>query len=236
MPSGGGATELYVRLFELLLELRWHKRLSHIAEPILEWHICHMGVNVINVGYNSPNCYAIGVAKRSYVQVDCVWPRTLGRLQIQLTRNGLAFEDLKYLLVTHYHPDYAGLAQEIANAGVRIVILEAQLPYVVKLRKYMKPNSGYLEINTEAALVLAPDLTRSFLDSIGLKGEILHTPGHSDDSVSLVLDEGMAFVGDLTPEIGLTENDTVCIDSWKKIYSRGIRKVFPAHGNPYTKQ
>ncbi len=36
----------------------------------------------------------------------------------------------------------------------------------------------------------------TWLDS-GVRGEILKTPGHSDDSVSLVLDSGMVFVGDL---------------------------------------
>jgi len=35
------------------------------------------------------------------------------------------------------------------------------------------------------------------LDPIGVPGKILHTPGHSRGSLSLVLDTGDAFVGDL---------------------------------------
>lgn len=36
-------------------------------------------------------------------------------------------------------------------------------------------------------------------------GEILWTPGHSDDSVSLVLDSGIAFTGDLQPPLASDE-------------------------------
>jgi hypothetical protein len=32
---------------------------------------------------------------------------------------------------------------------------------------------------------------------LGMESEIVPTPEHSDDSVSLILDEGMAFTGDL---------------------------------------
>jgi hypothetical protein len=41
--------------------------------------------------------------------------------------------------------------------------------------------------------------SRAFLGHIGIAGEIISTHGHSDDSMSLVLDEGVAFTGDLPP-------------------------------------
>lgn len=34
---------------------------------------------------------------------------------------------------------------------------------------------------------------------MGISGEIVPTPGHSDDSISVVLDDGSAFTGDLPP-------------------------------------
>jgi glyoxylase-like metal-dependent hydrolase (beta-lactamase superfamily II) len=195
-----------------------------------------MAANIVNVGYDSTNCFAIGSAERGFLLVDCVWPGSLGKFRTQLRRNRIELEDFTYLLVTHYHPDHAGLAQELANAGIRIVLVDVQLPYVGQLGRYMKPDSGYIEIDTEAALLIGLSTTRAFLKSIGLEGEILHTPGHSDDSVSLVLDEGVAFTGDLTPEIGLTEEDALCRDSWRRIYERGVTRVFPAHGNAHVKR
>ena len=42
--------------------------------------------------------------------------------------------------------------------------------------------------------------SRAFLNAIGIDGELIHTPGHSDDSVSLLLDEGMAVQIVLQPK------------------------------------
>ena len=48
----------------------------------------------------------------------------------------------------------------------------------------------------EKSDLISPD--RAALQSIGVRGEILETPGHSDDRISLLLDSGVAFIGDLT--------------------------------------
>jgi ribonuclease/clavin/mitogillin len=75
------------------------------------------------------------------------------------------------------------------------------------------------------------DESRSLLERIGIPGEILHTPGHSDDSVSLLLDDGSVFTGDLTaPQyIGL-ENPEVVQESWRLLRERGATRVYPGHG------
>ena len=69
------------------------------------------------------------------------------------------------------------------------------------------------------------------LEKIGIPGQILHTPGHSDDSVSLLLDDGSVFTGDLTaPQyIGL-ENPDVVNASWRLLCDHGAKHVYPGHG------
>jgi glyoxylase-like metal-dependent hydrolase (beta-lactamase superfamily II) len=65
----------------------------------------------------------------------------------------------------------------------------------------------------------------------GIDGVLLHTPGHSDDSVSVVIDELGAFVGDLRPPEAYTGTSTALAEkSWQKIRAAGARKAFPAHG------
>lgn len=39
--------------------------------------------------------------------------------------------------------------------------------------------------------------SRALLKGIGIEGELIPTPGHSDDSISLVTDEGHGLTGDL---------------------------------------
>ena len=70
--------------------------------------------------------------------------------------------------------------------------------------------------------------------SIGIQGEILHTPGHSDDSISLLLDDGSVFTGDLTrlEFIGHEEVEVVSA-SWQLLRDRGAKRVYPGHGPVY---
>jgi endoribonuclease LACTB2 len=57
------------------------------------------------------------------------------------------------------------------------------------------------------------------------------TPGHSDDSVSLLLDDGSAFTGDLTPpELTEERNADVAAASWRLLRRPGAVRVYPGHG------
>ncbi|HEY2980133.1 MAG TPA: hypothetical protein VGJ22_03045, partial [Anaerolineales bacterium] len=61
-------------------------------------------------------------------------------------------------------------------------------------------------------------------------GEIIPTRGHSDDSITLILDEGFAFTGDLQPLFMLPEHDQVSRQSWDRIQQHKITRIFPGHG------
>jgi len=75
-------------------------------------------MNIINVGYDSTNYYALET-KTGKLLVDCGWPGTLPKLSAELKRKGSALKEIKNLLVTHFHPDHAGLVQELAGQGFR---------------------------------------------------------------------------------------------------------------------
>ena len=73
--------------------------------------------------------------------------------------------------------------------------------------------------------------SRSILDQLGIPGEIVQTPGHSDDGVSLLLDDGSAFTGDLTdPALSTIEDAGVVARSWRTLRKLGATSVFPGHG------
>ena len=75
------------------------------------------------------------------------------------------------------------------------------------------------------------DSTRAFLLQLGIAGEIIPTPGHSDDSITLILDEGFAFIGDLPPRFMVPDDNLRAKESWDKIYAHKITRIFPAHGS-----
>lgn len=188
-------------------------------------------MNIINVGYDSTNYYLLEI-NGGKLLVDCGWPGTLPKLIATLKRKGIALAELKYLLVTHFHPDHAGLTQELKNLGVKFILLESQVPFIAQLTEFFKTKSyPYVEIRADDNLFLNFDESRQFLSKLGIQGEILSTPGHSDDSVTLILDEGFAFTGDLHPRFILPEEDRISHESWDKIYQHKITHIFPAHGN-----
>lgn len=187
-------------------------------------------MNFVNVGYGSTNYYVIGDG-RNRLLVDVGWPGTMGKLLANLRRKGIALGDIRYLLVTHYHPDHAGLVQEVKNNGVRLAVLEGQGAAIPALRQWMKPEMRYVDIDLRDNAIVPPAESRAFLATLGIAGEIVSTPGHSDDSVTLVLDSGDAFTGDLQG-VALTEApelDTVQ-KSWTKIRALNARIVHPGHG------
>jgi endoribonuclease LACTB2 len=193
-------------------------------------------VNIVDVGYDSTHYFVISPPGGSRLLVDCGWPGTMGKLNAQMKRKGMTVADVRYLLITHYHPDHAGLTQELRNEGMTLILVDLQAPHVAELKKHIKQSYAYVDIVVDGSPVLRPEQSRGFLKKAGIDGEIIPTPGHSPDSVSLILDEGMAFTGDLTHPLLLTAEDDACTDSWKKIEALGANLIYPAHGTaPYSR-
>ncbi len=81
------------------------------------------------------------------------------------------------------------------------------------------------------------------LAEFGIPGRVVYTPGHSMGSVSVLLDAGEAFVGDLamnawflrlTPGLPVLADDLeLVIKSWKRLIPMGVKTVYPAHGKPF---
>jgi ribonuclease/clavin/mitogillin len=187
-------------------------------------------MNIVNVGYDSTNYYVLG-ANTNRLLVDVGWSNTLPKLLAMLKRKDISLQDIGFLLATHYHPDHAGLAQELKAKGVQLIVLEQQLAAIPVLRTYMKPINQYLEITLHDNLVMHVSESRSFLKRIGIAGEVIATPGHSDDSVSLVLDAGAAFTGDLPPPgfVDASAEDSVQ-RSWEALRALHATTIYPGHG------
>ena len=82
------------------------------------------------------------------------------------------------------------------------------------------------------------------LESYGIHGKVIYTPGHSSGSISLLLDTGDAFVGDLAMNVFPTrigpgmpifaENVNALKESWRLLLSSGAKQIYPAHGKPFN--
>ena len=188
---------------------------------------------IVNVGYRSTNFWVVS-AGRNRLLVDLGWPGRAAALLANLERMDVPLSEIRYGLATHYHIDHAGAAQDLKACGVPLLVLAEQVSAIPLMKQWTKPADGYTEITTHDNIVIPTSESRSLLAEIGIAGEILHTPGHSDDSVSLVLDVGCAFTGDLTMEHMVAEEDpAVVAGSWRLLRERGVTTIYAGHGAPY---
>ncbi len=187
-------------------------------------------VSIVNVGYRSTNYWVVS-AGTSRMLVDLGWPGTMGRMRAGLKRMDIPVQEIRYALATHYHIDHPGLAQELKQAGVPLLVLEVQVGAIPLMKTWTKPWDNYVDITLEGSVTISFSESRQVLERIGIPGEIVHTPGHSDDSVSLLLDDGSVFTGDLTPLERITENEApITKASWRLLRERGATRVYPGHG------
>jgi glyoxylase-like metal-dependent hydrolase (beta-lactamase superfamily II) len=185
---------------------------------------------VVNVGYWSTNYWVVS-AGTSRLLVDLGWPGTMGRMRAGLSRMDVPIGEMRYGLATHYHIDHAGLGQDLKQAGVLLLVLEVQEAAIPLMKRWTKPQDQYVEITLHDNVSISCAESRSLLGRIGIPGEVVHTPGHSDDSVSLLLNDGSAFTGDLTPlEFISYEDPDVVAASWQLLRDRGATSIHPGHG------
>jgi len=187
-------------------------------------------LTIVNVGYRSTNYWVVS-AGTSRVLVDLGWPGSMGTMQANLNRMDVPLDEIRYGLATHYHIDHAGVAQELKLAGVPLLVLDVQVSAIPRMKRWTKPQDNYMDITTHDNVVIACAESRQVLHEIGIEGEIVHTPGHSDDSVTLVLDDGAAFTGDLTPLPFATDQQRALVAaSWRSLRELGVSVIYPAHG------
>lgn len=191
-------------------------------------------LTIVNVGYRSTNYWVVS-AGRSRLLVDLGWPGMASELLHALQRADIPLAEIRAGLATHYHIDHAGAAQDLKALGMPLWVFEEQVAAIPQMKQHIKPADDYTEIASAGNIVLGCGESRSRLAALGIAGEVVHTPGHSDDSVSLVLDSGECFTGDLTMETMVGHEDpAVVAASWARLRALGARTVYGGHGRPYA--
>jgi len=163
---------------------------------------------MIRLKYGNTNTFYIP-GKHGGLLIDTDFAGTLQAFFRALKANHLELNDISYVLPTHCHPDHVGLIGELQHLGVNLLLIDKQLTTVhfpdeiFGRDKHLR----YAPIDEKRAAVISCDESREFLRLIGIEGEIISTPSHSEDSVSVILDSGDCFVGDLEPYEYLTGYD-----------------------------
>ncbi len=186
---------------------------------------------VTELKYSNTNTYLIQGSK-GYILLDTGWAGTFPLFCRALGEKNISAQDIKYLILSHFHPDHMGIAQNIAELGATIVVLDIQQKYIHAFDYILAKDKigNFLPVDDDKIKIISIAESRAFLQTEGIAGEILHTPGHSDDSISLLLDDGSLFVGDLNPFYELElHKGTKIYESWERLLARNPVKVYYGH-------
>ena len=153
---------------------------------------------VTKLKYGNTNTYFIRGAKGS-ILLDTDYAGTLQMFYKEIKKNGISPKDITYILATHYHPDHMGLVGELVSMGVKFLVMDTQVPnlhFSDDIFSRDKTLRFLPSVPEDKAEAIACKDSRAFLAALGIDGEIVSTPSHSEDSITLVLDSGDCFVGD----------------------------------------
>ena len=189
---------------------------------------------VTRLRYGNTNTFLIRGDSKS-VLVDTDYAGTRPMFYRCIKENGIAVKDLDYVIATHYHPDHIGLVSELMDQGVKLILADSQTGSIHYSDEIFArtPQLGYKPIDESSAVIITPEESRTFFKGLGIKGEMFLTPSHSEDSVSLFLDEGICIVGDLEPYEYLEaydKNEQLKAD-WDKVLSYDPKVIYYAHAN-----
>ena len=186
---------------------------------------------MIKLKYGNTNTFHIS-GNQCGLLLDTDYAGTLHAFYKALKKNGIGTDAVSYVLATHYHPDHMGLISELMNQGAKLLLMDVQKAYVhFSDSVFEKDKLPYLPINETSATVISCEESRSIFEKMGIFGEIIHAPSHSEDSISLILDDGDCFVGDLEPYEYLEayEDNVPLKRDWDHILSFRPKRIFYAH-------
>ena len=175
---------------------------------------------------------------RGSILIDTDYAGTMPAFYKAIKGLGIKVSDITYVLATHYHPDHMGLVSELMSQGVKLIIMESQTEYVHYSDEIFarEPKLGFKPIDESQAQVVLFEDSRKFLEGLGIEGEIISTPSHSADSISVILDDGTCVVGDLEPlEYLETYEDNKALKAdWDALLSTAPKRIIYAHANERT--
>lgn len=189
---------------------------------------------VIKLKYGNTNTFFLSGEKGSLL-IDTDYAGTMPAFYREIKKHGVSINDIGYILATHYHPDHIGLVSELTDMGIKLLLMDVQRPYVHFADEIFarERKLEYKPIREEKALCISCDESRAFLGSLGICAEIISTPSHSSDSISLIMDDGTCFIGDLEPAeyLGAYENNTALGEDWRRILDFNPKIIYYAHAN-----
>ena len=204
------------------------------------------------------NCYLISMDNQ-FLLVDSGVKTGWKNLDRGLEKLGATHSSLMALILTHCHFDHAENAAKLKQTHKTPIwvhrsegdclrngenpVIQGSIPVTKLLIDILNRTQRLGRLNYAPADYDRLVDDRLDLDSFGFPGYILHTPGHTPGSMSVIIENEIALVGDTLFGIfkgsvfpPFADDPKLMVQSWKKLLDTGCTTFLPAHGSERDKE
>jgi glyoxylase-like metal-dependent hydrolase (beta-lactamase superfamily II) len=216
-----------------------------------------MAINIFPIPLGFDCGYII--QDKGTIMIDGGEPKKIKEFKRGIEGASISPDEIKLMILTHGHWDHIGLAKEVKDlTNAKIAMHQKEKEWLEKSLKPLCPGVTlwsriiiiiermFLPLvhipSTDVDIVLSDE--EFPLAEYGISGKVIYTPGHSSGSVSVLLETGDVFVGDLainkfplcfSPRLPIFAEDwPKVLESWHLLLEQGAKTVYPAHGKPFS--
>jgi len=205
------------------------------------------------------NCFLIPCGD-DFLLVDTSTKNQYRKFMRELSKRSISLSQIKYVFLTHHHTDHTGFLKELLDESKAVLIAHQKaLPFLaagkdnlemtgttgmirflIRLKKlFLRERINQAVIPDERTIIIDAD-NNEMLRTFGIPAKIICVPGHTDDSIALICDDGNAFIGDAAFNMPgffnlrhrplVAENPSGIEPNWEKIRSENGTRLFISHG------
>jgi hydroxyacylglutathione hydrolase len=211
---------------------------------------------IIRIPMGTSNAYLVA-NKGHAILIDAGMKKKERKIIDALERMNMPIGDIKLIVLTHVHYDHCGSLKTLKDISrAQILVHKAEAAYLEQ--GYCEVPQGTMWFSKALSFIgrtlakklveydpVAPDITiseRFDLHEYGIAGYILPTPGHTVGSISVVIEDKHAIVGDTLFHVvkhsvfpPYANDQKALLRSWKQLLETGCEYFYPGHGKPFTR-
>lgn len=217
-------------------------------------------IEVLNIGNFMINNHILKTSKGCII-IDTGYHNGFNNFKKRMNSLGIFARDIRFIFLTHAHDDHAGYLTELLTYTNAPVILHKKAVKRLKAgHNYLiggcpsrrsqlflkllalsgKGEHKFTPVNMPAKYILVEG-TRQPLRDLKIPVTILMLPGHTADSIGLLLDDGRLFCGDVAMNgYPSKARHPICVEdvqdlskSWESMIKSKPVKIYPSHGRPF---
>lgn len=214
------------------------------------------GFNVVQLLSGRSNAYLL-LKDQLVILIDTGKKSACKKLLRQIRSLGLSGDKITHLILTHTHFDHCQSAAKIKEISSCSIVVSGMATHSIAAGYTTLPRGTTCLTNLLSAIgrwigrkgfgyqpFVADQLIRGDVDFMdaGSLIRIVETPGHSDDSIAVIVDDEIAVVGDVM--FGVFRNSIyppfadhpgTTIQSWKRLLDTPCSTFLPGHGKKITR-